>query len=95
MGAAAPQNYIKHETARPVKREASLIAQDSVQKLQSAPSSAVPPLPPAPNPPVPPARPPVGPRRQLSQQSSTDESLGIEDTMTSLKKTFAGIFGDM
>lgn len=45
-----------------------------------------------PPPPMPGEGPPPQPQRQMSRGQSKD---GEDDTMKNLRKTFAGIFGDM
>lgn len=110
MGAAAPQNFIKHE---------SPVAQQRPPQTGGLPSDGPPkqrPPPPAPMrqssqtsnvPGVPPVGSQVQPRQDYPQQGQQGpppqqgqvppqhQGGGQDDTMSNLKKTFAGIFGDM
>uniref|UniRef100_A0A5S6R2J3 Synapsin ATP-binding domain-containing protein n=1 Tax=Trichuris muris TaxID=70415 RepID=A0A5S6R2J3_TRIMR len=101
--ASSPHNFIKHESPKLPPRGES-IGNSEVQRPQPQPASQVQPVvqPPAPSvqhgpPPPVPARPPTGPIRQMSFQNRVprEESTTTDDTMSNLKKTFAGIFGDM
>ncbi|KAL1236246.1 Synapsin [Trichinella pseudospiralis] len=97
MGSASPQNFIKHET--PAKMSSARMDSISNTTVSDAAVAKNPGQPTGHAPPPVPARPANAQaiQRQLSQQNSIvrDESTGVDDTMSNLKKTFAGIFGDM
>ncbi|KHJ41109.1 Synapsin, ATP binding domain protein [Trichuris suis] len=96
--ASSPHNFIKHESPKLPPR-GETIDSSEVQRPQA--HAVVQPAAPnvqhhGPPPPVP-ARPAAGPVRQMSLQNrvTREESTTVDDTMSNLKKTFAGIFGDM